>query len=256
MNGLLVAAIGSALVITADAAVISFNATAGSSPSGMATTDIAGAPGASVSNWNNMYATSTNGVLTGSLAAGTIRNDSGTTVSLMALTISGTGGTNSNGSGSGTNAQRMFESEFDLFASTTFTLTNVPYALYDVYYYVQDADDGQIRGGDVTANTVRESITMFANPTAVGTASGNANNFAYLEANNQFTWNSTTTTRGTFLRIQDLTGSTLTMVVAPQNTGSPRLRTSGFQVVQVPEPTSLSLLGLCGTLALLRRRRA
>jgi len=148
-------------------------------------------------------------------------------------------------------SQRMFESELDLFATTTFTLTDVPYAVYDVYYYVQDASDNEIRGGNVTANNVTESIRMFASPGAI-----TGGNFAYVEANNQFTWDPATTTQGTYLRIQNLTGTTLTMVVAPLNTGTPRLRMSGFQVVQVPEPTSLSLLGLCGTLALLRRRRA
>jgi len=248
MNGILVAAIGSALAITADAAVISFNATFGPSPDGMAIAHTAGAPGASASRWNNMYVTDANSSLSGSLGAGTIVDNSGATVSLTALTISGTGVRSSNGNNF--NSQRMFESEIDLFATTTFTLTNVPYAFYDVYYYVQDAGGTAGRGGNVTANGVRESIRMYASAGAIP-----GGQFAYVEANNQFTWDPATTTRGTYLRIQDLTGD-LTMVVAPLNTGNARLRMSGFQVVQVPEPTSLSLLGLCGTLALLRRRRA
>ena len=162
-SSLYIAVAAAGLALQANAAdVISFNAV-GALTGGMLSTDLAGAPGVRVPNWNNM-----NSLLTAddvgrefSGALTTIFDNSGTLVSGLELTWSGTG--LARAAGGGTNDQRMFESEWDLFDTAnntssvdmTFTLTNVPFALYDVYFYVQDADNAEIRGGDVSAKQKR-----------------------------------------------------------------------------------------------------
>lgn len=251
-------AVAVASLSTSSAAnIISFNAV-GATSGGMGNTETAGASGAVGSNWNNMNSAQTTGggAIAGSLAAGVIKDDNGTILTTTAISWAGTGVALAGGNGTG--SQKMFESEWDLFdsasntaiADMTLSLTNVPYATYDVYFYVQDANDTNTRGGNVTANGITKSITMYNAP-----ANNPAGNFGYTEADNAFTWDAANTTRGSYLRIQNVTGSTLTLDLSSKNPSTPRLRFSGFQVVQVPEPSSaaLILLGL-GSAFLLRRR--
>lgn len=231
--------------------VISFNAIAAPN-GGLMSSNTAGA--ISVNHWNNMPSgqVSPSDPIAGSLGAGTIIDSHGNVISAMSLTFYGFG--ISNNAGGATGSEWMFQSEWDPYDNSTATtdmalvVSNVPYALYDVYYYVQDADNVADRGGNVTANGITESITMFNFPADI--PGGIA---AYVEADNQFSWNATTT-RGTYLRIQNVYGSTLNIGISAQNPGAPRLRFAGFQIVQVPEPTTLSL-GVLTMLGFLRRKR-
>ncbi|RYD71358.1 MAG: PEP-CTERM sorting domain-containing protein [Verrucomicrobiaceae bacterium] len=235
--------------------VISFNAI-GSQTGGMSTTDVAGAPGVNVPFWNNMNSvqTTAGGAISGSLLS--ITNNSGTPVNGLQLTWEGTGVARDPGTVS--NDQKMFESEWDLFDSgnntaavdMTFTLTGVPFAIYDVYFYVQDASNVEIRGGNVTANGVTESIKMFASPQEIPVGP-----FSYVEADNHFSYTEDSEA-GTYLRIENVTGDTLTLTISSQNPGVPRLRMSGFQIAAVPEPaTGIAVLGGAGLLIGLRRGR-
>jgi len=242
---------------SADAAVMSFNAV-GAATGGMTASDVAGAPGAEVANWNKMASlqTSAGGAISGAIAAGGLVNDAGAVQALTAITWSGTGVANA--AGGGTNHQKMFESEWDLFdsgsntavADMTISVTGIPYALYDVYFYVQDGNNASPRGGEVTANGKTEAIRMFDFP-----ASNPAGNFGYVEVDSTAPFSTTATPQGTFLRIQDLTGD-LALSISSKNPTTPRLRFSGFQIVQVPEPSSVALAGvtLTGLLGVRRRR--
>ncbi|MGE9267214.1 MAG: PEP-CTERM sorting domain-containing protein [Verrucomicrobiales bacterium] len=231
------------------AASISFNVT-GAVSGEMGPTETAGVN--SVANWNNLLGSSTaGGPINGSLT--TVRDDSGAVLATSTISWTGTGQANA-GSG-GTNDQKMFESEWDLFDSgsntgvvdMTFTITNIPYAVYDVYYYVQDASNAETRGGDVEANGTLKSIRMYNSPQGGGTL--------YQEADSPFTYNEATTDLGTYLRLENITGSTLTLTVSSKNPSTPRLRMSGFQVVEVPEPSGAALVGLGVLVSLTRRKR-
>jgi hypothetical protein len=239
-------------IATAQPAAISFNAV-GASSGGMLLTDTAGAL-ANVPNWNNMFSLQTNagGPITGSLLLGTVVDSAGTLLAGTSVTWSGTGVANAAGSGS--NDQRMFESEWDLFNNNinvvdmTIAVANIPYPLYDVYFYVQDANFSAERGGIVSANGVEKAIRMFQFP---GNIPGGP--FAYVEADSLPPWSATTTAQGTYVYIPNLSGDLLLQLTA-KNPTTPRLRFSGFQIVQVPEP-SRALLVAFGILSCLSLRR-
>jgi len=80
-----------------------------------------------------------------------------------------------------------------------------------------------------------------------------AGDFGYTEADNAFTYADPGTSSGSFVRIEGLSGD-LTLVMDARNASVSRLRMSGFQIVQVPEPTT-GLLGVFGAFLFLRRRR-
>jgi hypothetical protein len=229
---------------SAFAAVISFNSV-GAATGGMVALDTAGAPGVNVDNWNNMHGKGKSGAFSGSIAAGSVLDDGGVVMAGMITTWSGNGGAGAGGSGS--DDAMMWSSEWDLFSGSpsdmNITVTNVPYAQYDVYFYVDDADSASTRGGDVVANGVTESITMFSSSTG-----------GYTEVDSQFTWNSGTTGVGSYLRIEGLSGD-LDLDMFARNSTTPRLRMSGFQIVAVPEPSAAALLGLGGLALILRRRK-
>ena len=245
-----------------EASLISFNSVGSATPAGMQPADTAGAPGVSAANWNNMVSSATaGGAIAGSIAAGGVVDNSGTTLAATTVTWTGTGQANT--AGSGTNDQRMFESEWDLFNNAgpglidmTVTVTNIPYAQYDVYFYVQDASNAADRGGDIIANGVRESIMMYNFPSGTTGVVNPLGPFGYVEADYPFTYNDPLTPRGTYVQIEDLSGD-LTLQLDALNTSTPRLRMSGFQIVEVvPEPsTGLALAGIiCWAISARRRR--
>jgi len=252
-----------ALCASANAASISFD-TVGSASGGMLATDTAGVNG--VANWNVLNASATaGGPIAGSLAAGSIKDSAGTTLATTTLTWTGTGQANA-GAGTGTNDNKMFSSEWDLFDAVgsrnthmTFTLTNIPYAVYDVYFYVLAGSNAEDRGGNVTANGITESIMMY-NFSTGATGAVPPTSTSYIDANSPFSYSDDNTGnetgRGTYVRLQNITGSELTLLISAQNPGVPRLRMSGFQVVQVPEISSSMLVLLSSTLMLAKRRRA
>jgi hypothetical protein len=234
--------------------IISFNARGGAAAGGMVAGDTAGAPGVNAGNWNNMNSPDVGGAtprdIIGSIAAGNLSDNTGTLLGSTAVSWNGKGVSVAIGGGS--NDAAMWSSEWDLFASNapdpldmTITVTGVPYNRYDVYFYTDDASNASIRGGDVIANGVLKSITMFNDSTA-----------GYTEADSAFTWDATNTAVGSYLRIPGLTGSTLTLEMDARNASVSRLRMSGFQIVQIiPEPSSFTLvaIGLLGLACRLRR---
>ncbi len=243
------------------AAVISFNAVGGGG-SGMSATDTAGAPNANVAYWNNMVESNPSSgsvpyTFNGSIPAGSVIDDSGailpgTSVSWNFMGVAGNPG------GSGSNDQRMFDPEWDPFSGSpdlTISVSNIPFAEYQVITYHHSAIyTAQDRGGDVTANGVTKALRMFQldadNPNGT---------FGYVEADFDGTFDTGTPTnvpRGTYVHFDETLSGDLTLTVDAKY--GARLRFSGFQIVQVPEPTTLLTWSLLATLGIAfgwRRRK-
>lgn len=121
-------------------------------------------------------------------------------------------------------------------SSMTFSVTNVPYSVYDLIAYVATIQTGR------TYSTTVGSTTLYGlspNPTGAGYIDGLATPYTYTSAVG--TTAGTATPNGNYFRFNGLTGSTLNFTMASTN-DLPTL--TAFQIVAVPEPGSMAMLGL------------
>jgi len=140
-----------------------------------------------------------------------------------------------------------------VFGTVTGTLSNIPYATYDLYLYLENDAGG--RNTDTFANNVANTITSISIAGGnAGQVDGNAGTpFNYIQGVGAA--NGTGRNSANFVVFRGLTGPIATFQTSAPGNGS----LSGIQVVDVatiPEPAT-ALLGLGGLAALvLRRRRA
>ena len=127
----------------------------------------------------------------------------------------------------------------------TVTVTNIPYAQYEVatFMHCNHVD----RGLEVTV--VETGITYIGQPPSAVPFDGN-----YVQATS--TNPALPTLGATFSLHQGLSSPTLDIIMLPKTTGTWQDQgfSAGFQIIEVPEPITLALLGM-GSVALLRRRR-
>lgn len=126
----------------------------------------------------------------------------------------------------------------------TLSLANIPYASYDLIVYLQDNNDSR--------NDGHISISLAGGPTYTGLTFNSLDSSASPVVFTQITGSNGS---GNYVKFADLTGSTqdFTFNNSAFTYGA---GVSGFQIVEVPEPASLALLGLGGALLLRRRRQS
>ncbi len=247
-----------AMAVFAQASIISVNVNEASSRVPMASTDLAGAPGVRVANWNNFNAgTRTLPTSVTSPTSGAFVYDDGSVVGgSFQITTAGPGGyANTN---TLINDSRMYSGYFDLREPSplTITMTDIPYAQYNLYIYAQgqNATGANFRGGSV--ELTGGQIYYFQ-----GSASPANDGTGYVEM--------TTTSIpavpaktdiafGNFISYEGLTATSATVTVRTYKwTGDiDRTQVYGIQIEQIPEPATLGLAVMTGFALLWRRRRA
>lgn len=206
----------------------------------MAADDLAGAPGVRTGNWNN---------LSGASLDDTAIDNAGVAIGGgFSATPSSTGFAN-RGNPPGDNDELLFNSVIDVSGTFTVDLVNIPYAEYDLYLYRRTEATDRAGGFSVDGGTTTYYLADVAgglNPDASG------NNYVQ-STDTTFGGGSTDIQDGNYVVISGLTASDIT-ILATAYGPTPRNKFAGFQIVEVPEPSSLALLGI-GSLLIARRRR-
>lgn len=211
---------------------------------------VTGATGVvSLGNWNNVNATISGASLS------SLKDDTGANLTGVNLTLSWLNGSgspisisspewhNNVGGTINTPARELFKGMLDGngSAATRIQVTNVPYAVYDVYVYhlfeIDHLFDLAVNGG-----TAQRVVPID------GAASAGADAFV-LNLNDS-------STNSNYTRFSNVTGDTLTILA--NNKAKSSAAMVGFQIVEaVPEPSGVAFAGmaLAAALGFVRRRR-
>lgn len=214
----------------------------------MEPTDLAGAPGVRVGNWNPWLKNDT----TVGDAGQTIVDSSGATVA--GFTAYGNFSWTSRDNDT-VNDTAMFSDIVDVQTSTRLVeVSGVPYSAYDVYVYMHDDDFD--RAGQFTLG----SETFYMRGFGPGEHAGDplSDGTGYVISTDTTLGLGTDINQGNYVRFSNVTGSAFQMAWTAVNAGDSvqRAKVAGFQVVQVPEPTALALAGVGIAGLLISRRRA
>jgi hypothetical protein len=215
----------------------------------MEPTDLAGAPGVRVGNWNPWLKSD----LTLGDDGQTIIDSSGATVPGFTATINSIGWASRNNNDE--NDTALFSDVIDVFgANDSITASGIPYVAYDLYVYMYD--DGPGRAGLFTVG----STTYYARGFGPSEGDGNPDfdGTGYVLSTDTTLGAGSDIDQGNYVLFSGLTGSSFTLDMDAINAGSlDRNKVAGIQIVAVPEPGTFALAGfgaVCGLLAWRRRR--
>lgn len=210
------------------------------------TGESAGAPGFVTTGWNNFNGLPATGPLAQTTAdvdgpnAGSLSDDSGAVVGTTISWAANNSWNTNNGTTNGDN--KLMNGYIDNSAANgiTISITGVTYPIYRVVAYIGSDGNGRtgsigISGGDTFSYSTNSNLTGglpggYVQTTDTGAGNPSAN-FAVWEG-------------------QTAADFTLTVTRGSNNSGI-----HGIQIIEVPEPTTPVLLGMCGMVLLVRRRR-
>lgn len=209
-----------------------------------------GAPGVRVANWNAWANVND--------LSNVVNSDGDLTA--VTATVNSTNRSQRGNPAGFTNEQIIFTSVIDVQNSNTVTVSNVPYASYDVYVYMRD--DANDRAGSFQIG----GTTYYVRGLTGGEGGGDPDNTGSgyvlstdttVDLTNPGTIDvDNSIDQGNYVKFSGLSGSSFDLIAGAVDTSDAanRNKFAGFQIVQVPEP-SVTLLGALGLLGLLRRRR-
>jgi hypothetical protein len=246
-------AVGALLETGASAQIISVdfdNTTSLASPT-METTDLAGAPGVRVGNWNAWIKND----LTLGDAGQVIVDNNGSTVAGFTATLTYSPVSWASRNNNTVNDQAMYSDVIDAYGGDdSLSVSGIPYALYDVYVYMYD--DGSGRAGSFTIGSTTYYARGFG--PAEGTGNPASDGTGYVLSTDITLGSGSDIDQGNYVVFSGLSGDSFTLFLSAVNAGNlDRNKVPGFQIVAaVPEPSSFALvgLGLFGLIASRRRR--
>ena len=251
MKRLMTAGMVLAMAIAADANVISINfdntLTNASYTGVMEPTDLAGAPGVRVGNWNGWFKNDN----TLGDAGQTIIDDNGSAVA--GFTATGSFGWASRDNNS-VNDEALFSDIVDVNTSTRLVnVSGVPYGQYDVYVYMRDDSD------DRAGEFVLGSDTYFMRGIGSSESAGDpaSDGTGYVLSTDTSFGVGTDIDQGNYVKFSNVSGESFQMAWTAVNAGdgTQRAKVAGFQVVQIPEPGTMGLIVAFGGALLFVRRR-
>jgi hypothetical protein len=201
-------------------------------------------------NWNNE-------LLSQQTTAIAILDSTGTPAASLAYTAPNNWAATGTAPGGGTNADLMngYLDNFQNAGSATITGLGSAYTSggYQILVY-QNADSAGSFGYTATDNA-GHTVTAYGQQTGAA-----GSNYPLAGGTNGFVTSTSTNTAGpgsaaNTVVLNGLTGSNVTITGAAGTTPDGRVRPNGFQIVSVPEPTSLAVAGLASVGLLIRRRR-
>ena len=188
------------------------------------------------SNWNNESIAHSSSSNSGGL--GTLVDDTGATVSGMSTSWVANAAYGNGLGGSGSDITLLYgglETQNTTYTGNNeITITGIPYAEYDLYLYVKGWTAGR---------------TGYAQIQGIGGSEIGFNTYQNFPGSHSRA--TSTSTQGTYVLWEGLTASNL---VVESRRGNNNIILTGFQVVQVPEPSTMMLLAT-GVAGLVIRRK-